>query len=344
MLIISNKVKTCIFYFPSVFFKYFKNILQFSQGEKMERVVIAVGGNALLRPGDKGTSEEQFRRARETAEYISWIFEDRQVALTHGNGPQVGAILLQNEHARDIVPPMPLDVCGAESQGMIGYMLEQSFNNVLKARGINRDIITLLTRVEVDENDPAFKNPTKPIGPFYTRYQAQELIREKGWRMVEDSGRGWRRVVPSPDPKRIVESGAILSLLEAGFIVIGVGGGGIPVIKKNGTLIGVEGVIDKDLGAATLAKDIDAIELIILTAVDMVYLNYGKENQKGIDSATLREMREYYRQGHFKPGSMGPKILAAMRFLENGGRKVLITSPEKLKESYEGKSGTWIYP
>ncbi|MEL9999322.1 MAG: carbamate kinase [Thermoplasmata archaeon] len=310
----------------------------------MERVVIAVGGNALLRQGDKGTAEEQFKRARETAEYISWIFEGREIALTHGNGPQVGSILLQNEQAKDIVPPMPLDVCGAESQGMIGYMLGQSFSNVLRLRGINKEMITILTRVEVDENDPAFKNPTKPIGPFYTRFQAQELIREKGWRMVEDSGRGWRRVVPSPEPKKIVESDAILKLLENGFIVISVGGGGIPVIRKNGGFVGVEGVIDKDLGAATLAKDIDALELIILTAVDVVYLNYGKENQKPLESSNVKEILDYYKQGHFKPGSMGPKIQAAIKFLQNGGRKVLITSPEKLKDAYQGKSGTWIYP
>ncbi|MEM0137450.1 MAG: carbamate kinase [Thermoplasmata archaeon] len=310
----------------------------------MERVVIAVGGNALLRQGDKGTAEEQFKRARETAEYISWIFEGREIALTHGNGPQVGSILLQNEQAKDIVPPMPLDVCGAESQGMIGYMLGQSFSNVLRLRGINKEMITILTRVEVDENDPAFKNPTKPIGPFYTRFQAQELIREKGWRMVEDSGRGWRRVVPSPEPKKIVESDAILKLLENGFIVISVGGGGIPVIRKNGGFVGVEGVIDKDLGAATLARDIDALELIILTAVDVVYLNYGKENQKPLESSNVKEILDYYKQGHFKPGSMGPKIQAAIKFLQNGGRKVLITSPEKLKDAYQGKSGTWIYP
>ena len=310
----------------------------------MERVVIAVGGNALLRQGDKGTAEEQFKRARETAEYISWIFEGREIALTHGNGPQVGSILLQNEQAKDIVPPMPLDVCGAESQGMIGYMLGQSFSNVLRLRGINKEMITILTRVEVDENDPAFKNPTKPIGPFYTRFQAQELIREKGWRMVEDSGRGWRRVVPSPEPKKIVESDAILKLLENGFIVISVGGGGIPVIRKNGGFVGVEGVIDKDLGAATLARDIDALELIILTDVDVVYLNYGKENKKPLESSNVKEILDYYKQGHFKPGSMGPKIQAAIKFLQNGGRKVLITSPEKLKDAYQGKSGTWIYP
>ena len=310
----------------------------------MERVVIAVGGNALLRQGDKGTAEEQFKRARETAEYISWIFEGREIALTHGNGPQVGSILLQNEQAKDIVPPMPLDVCGAESQGMIGYMLGQSFSNVLRSRGINKEMITILTRVEVDENDPAFKNPTKPIGPFYTRFQAQELIREKGWRMVEDSGRGWRSVVPSPEPKKIVESDAILKLLENGFIVISVGGGGIPVIRKNGGFVGVEGVIDKDLGAATLARDIDALELIILTDVDVVYLNYGKENQKPLESSNVKEILDYYKQGHFKPGSMGPKIQAAIKFLQNGGRKVLITSPEKLKDAYQGKSGTWIYP
>jgi len=310
----------------------------------MERIVIAVGGNALLRQGDVGTAEEQFKRARETAESIYWIFENYQVAMTHGNGPQVGAILLQNEQAKALVPPMPLDVCGAESQGMIGYMLEQSFNNVLKSKKIQKDIVTILTRVEVSEKDPAFKNPTKPIGPFYTRFQAQELIREKGWIMVEDSGRGWRRVVPSPEPLKIVEKDAILSLLEKGFIVISVGGGGIPVIRKDGILKGVEGVIDKDLGAATLARDINAKRLIILTAVDKVYLNYGKENQKGIDQAKLNEIEEYYKQGHFKPGSMGPKIQAAMKFLKEGGRDVLITSPEALKDAMDGKNGTWIYP
>lgn len=310
----------------------------------MEKIVIAVGGNALQRPGDIGTAEEQMKRAQETAESISWIFEDYKVALTHGNGPQVGAILLQNEQAKDVVPPMPLDVCGAESQGMIGYMLEQGFNNSIKSKKINKDIITVLTRVEVDENDPAFKNPSKPIGPFYTRFQAQEIIREKGWRMVEDSGRGWRRVVPSPEPMRIIEKDAIQALMDAGFIVIAVGGGGIPVIRKNGNLLGVEGVIDKDLGAATLGKDINAKELIILTAVDKVFLNYGKENQQPLDTVNVKELQEYYKQGHFKPGSMGPKIQAAMKFILYGGRRVLITSPEKLKDAYDEKSGTWIYP
>jgi len=310
----------------------------------MEKIVIAVGGNALQRPGDKGTAEEQMKRAQETAESISWIFEDYEVALTHGNGPQVGAILLQNEQAKDIVPQMPLDVCGAESQGMIGYMLEQGFNNAIKSKKINRDIITMLTRVEVDENDPAFRNPSKPIGPFYTRFQAQEIIREKGWRMVEDSGRGWRRVVPSPEPLKIIEKDAILELMEAGFIVIAVGGGGIPVIKKNGNIIGVEGVIDKDLGAATLGKDINAKELIILTAVDKVFLNYGKEDQKPIDRINVKKLTEYYNQGHFKPGSMGPKILAALKFISYGGRRVLITSPEAMKDAFEEKNGTWIYP
>jgi len=310
----------------------------------MEKIVIAVGGNALQRPGDNGTAEEQMKRAQETAENISWIFEDYEVALTHGNGPQVGAILLQNEQAKDIVPPMPLDVCGAESQGMIGYMLEQGFNNAIKSKKINRNIITILTRVEVDESDPAFRNPSKPIGPFYTRFQAQEIIREKGWRMVEDSGRGWRRVVPSPEPMKIIEKDAILALMDAGFIVIAVGGGGIPVIRKNGNLFGVEGVIDKDLGAATLGKDINAKELIILTAVDKVFLNYGKENQQPLDAINVKELQEYYRQGHFKPGSMGPKIQAAMKFISYGGRRVLITSPEALKDAYDEKSGTWIYP
>jgi len=281
-------------------------------------------------------------RARETAESIYPLFGEYKVVITHGNGPQVGAILLQNEYAKSVVPPMPLDVCGAMSQGQIGYMLEQSFHNVFEEKGIDKRIVTILTRVIVDENDPAFQNPTKPIGPFYTEEEAKKLSRERGWRVIEDSGRGWRRVVPSPDPIEIVEKDLIRSVLDLGYIAIAVGGGGIPVIKKNGKLMGVEGVIDKDLASATLGRDIGAENLFILTSVDRVYLNYGTEKQRGIEEMSIDEAREYMEEGHFKKGSMYPKILAAIRFIESGGKRVLITSPEKLEDALNDLSGTWI--
>ncbi len=308
----------------------------------METLILAVGGNALLRPGDSGTAEEQFNRAKETAENIYHLFEEYKIAITHGNGPQVGAILLQNETTKKLVPPMPLDVCGAMSQGEIGYFLAQSFHNVFEEKGIEKEIVTILTRVIVDENDPAFENPSKPIGPFYTEEEARKLAEEKKWVMIEDSGRGWRRIVPSPDPKEIVEKGVIRSVLDSGFVAIAVGGGGIPVIRKNGKLIGVEGVIDKDLASATLGKDIHADKMFILTSVDKVYLNYGTEKQMGIEEMNVKEAEQYMEEGHFKKGSMYPKILASLRFLRSGGKAVLITSPESVNLALEGKSGTWI--
>ncbi len=308
------------------------------------KVVLAVGGNALLRPGDRGTAEEQMLRARQTAENIYPLFQKFKVVVTHGNGPQVGAILLQNETAKNVVPPMPLDICGAMSQGEIGYMLEQSFQNVLEDKGVNKDIATVLTRVIVDENDPAFENPTKPIGPFYTKEEARRLAKEKGWHVIEDSGRGWRRVVPSPMPLEIVEKDVIAELLEKGFVAIAVGGGGIPVIRKGRKLVGVEGVIDKDLASAVLARDIWADRLIILTSVEKVYLNFGKPEQRGIDEMSVEEAKKYMEEGHFKKGSMYPKILASIIYLDNGGKEVLITSPEKVQDALDGKTGTWIYP
>lgn len=310
----------------------------------METVVLAVGGNALLRPGDRGTAEEQMLRARETAENIYPLFKKFKIVVTHGNGPQVGAILLQNENSKNIVPPMPLDICGAMSQGEIGYMLTQSFHNVLEEKGIDKRIVVILTRVLVDKNDPAFKNPTKPIGPFYSEEEAKKLAKEKGWHVIEDSGRGWRRVVPSPEPIEIVEKRAIRSLIDEGFVVIAVGGGGIPVIKEDGNFVGVEGVIDKDLASATLGKDISADKLIILTSVDRVYLNFGKPDQRAIEKMNVEEARKYMKEGHFKKGSMYPKILASIRFLEHGGKEVLITSPEKIQEALDGENGTIIYP
>ena len=310
----------------------------------METVVLAVGGNALLRPGDRGTAEKQMLRARETAESIYPLFKEYKIVITHGNGPQVGVILLQNENSKNIVPPMPLDVCGAMSQGEIGYFLEQSFHNVFEKKGIKKKIVTVLTRVIVDENDPAFRNPTKPIGPFYTEKDAKKLARERGWTVIEDAGRGWRRVVPSPDPLEIVEKDVIRKIIDYGSVAIAVGGGGIPVIRRDGSLIGVEGVIDKDLASATLGKDIKADRFFILTSVDRVYLNFGTERQMGVEEMSVNEAKKYMEEGHFKKGSMYPKILAAIRFLRSGGKSVLITSPEKVKDAIDGKSGTWIYP
>lgn len=309
----------------------------------METVVIAVGGNALLRQEDQGTAEEQFKRARETAENILSVFKQYKIVITHGNGPQVGAILLQNEHYKKIVPPMPLDVCDAMSQGSIGYMLEQGFNEVIKKHHINKDIVTIMTRVLVDSKDPAFEKPTKPIGPFYSKEEAMVLIEKTHWDMVEDSGRGWRRVVPSPKPLEIIEKKVIRSIIDSDFIAIAVGGGGIPVIRRNGGLEGVEAVIDKDLGAAVLGKDINADMLFILTSVDKVYLNYNEENQKALSEIHLPELSKYVKEGHFKPGSMLPKILASIEFINSGGKAVLITSPEKLNDALEHKEGTWIY-
>lgn len=310
----------------------------------METVVIAVGGNALLRPEDEGTASEQFRRARETAESILNVFKKYKVVITHGNGPQVGSILLQNEHSKSLVPPMPLDVCDAMSQGSIGYMLEQSFNEVIKKHHINQDIVTIMTRVLVDNKDPAFEKPSKPIGPFYSKEEAMILIQKNHWNMVEDSGRGWRRVVPSPKPIEIIEKKVIRSIIDSGYIVIAVGGGGIPVVRKNGGLEGVEAVIDKDLGAAVLGKDIKADMLFILTSVDKVFLNFNKENQKALSEIHLPELSKYVAEGHFKPGSMLPKIQASIEFIKNEGQAVLITSPEKLNDALEHRDGTWIYP
>ncbi len=310
----------------------------------MKTIVLAVGGNALQRPGDRGTAAEQMLRARETAESIYPLFADNKVVITHGNGPQVGAILLQNETAKDVVPAMPLDVCGAMSQGEIGYMLAQSFHAVFAEKGINKEVVPVMTRVIVDENDPAFENPTKPIGPFYTEEEAKRLAREKNWHIIEDSGRGWRRVVPSPMPLKIVEKDAILQLINAGFVAIAVGGGGVPVIKKNGALVGVEGVIDKDLASSVLARELGADMLIILTSVDKVYLNFGTPEQKALDRITVEEAKKHMEEGHFKKGSMYPKILASVLYLESGGKEVLITSPEKLQEALRRESGTYIVP
>ncbi len=311
-----------------------------------ELIVVALGGNAIQKNNKERDAESQRRNVRETAKYLAeMISEGYKLVITHGNGPQVGDILLRNEIAAESVPPMPLDVCGAESQGMIGYWIQQALQEELKERGINATVATVVTQVVVDANDPAFQNPTKFIGPTYSEEEAKRLMKEKGYQMKYDVGRkGWRRVVPSPDPKEIVEIGAIKALINSGCIPICVGGGGIPVIRKGKELIGVEAVIDKDLATERLASQLRADRMLILTAVEKVYLNFGKPDQKALDVMKASEAKRYLEEGHFPPGSMGPKVLASIRFVEHTGNVAIISSLEKALEALRGETGTKIVP
>lgn len=309
-------------------------------------VVIALGGNAILQHRETGTAEEQFANAQKASRRIVEIAgEGYAVVVTHGNGPQVGDILLKNEIAKDTLPPMPLDVCGAESQGMIGYMLQQSLQEALREAGLDRPVATVLTRTLVDGDDPAFENPTKPIGPFYTAMQARRLEAEKGWRMVQIPGQGYRRAVPSPRPVALVEEWVIVRLLSAGAIVIAAGGGGVPVVADGrGALRGVEAVVDKDYTAALLASLVGAEDLLILTDVERVALNYGRPDQEEIDEMTVREARRHLAAGQFPPGTMGPKIEAAVGFLEAGGKRAVIASLNDASRALDGRAGTRIRP
>lgn len=311
---------------------------------KKEVVLVALGGNALQQSGEKGTVEEQRAHVKETADHLIKILEDGySLLITHGNGPQVGSILLKNERSEDHLPPMPLDVCGAETQGMIGYMIQQEFHNHLQAKGREERVVTLCTQTLVDGDDPAFKNPSKPIGLFYTKEKADALKKEKGWDIVEQVGKGFRRVVPSPLPVEIIEGELIEKLLREGVIVVACGGGGIPVIReKEGNLKGVEAVIDKDRTAAVLGKNVGAEILLILTDVEQVALNFGKENQKNLKKLSVEEAKAYGKQGEFGAGSMGPKVEAACAFIESGGKKAIITSLKKAGEALKGTTGTHI--
>jgi carbamate kinase len=307
-----------------------------------KKVVIALGGNALIQKDQEGTIYEQFANTRAVMKHIVEIVKDGwDVVITHGNGPQVGAILLQNDLARDITPPMPLGICVAESEGLIGYMIQQCLSNALKKEGISRSVVALITQVLVDEEDFSFKNPTKPIGPYYSDNEVEE-IKAEGYKVkkVKD---GWRIVVPSPDPKSIVESEIIKKMLDDDILVIASGGGGMPVIEKEGWgLDGLEAVIDKDLASERLAEQIDAEILMILTNVEHVYLRYRQPGEKKLDTVSLKDIKKYYNEGHFPEGSMGPKILAAIRFLESGGKKVIISHVEKGYEAFKGETGTHI--
>ncbi|ABM10307.1 carbamate kinase (plasmid) [Arthrobacter sp. TES] len=293
-------------------------------------IVIAFGGNAITKENQKGTFQEQVVNIKEMcSNLVDLIKNGYHLVLTHGNGPQVGNILIKNELSKSIVPAMPLDVCVSNTQGSLGYAIQQELTNVLVKDKAQIPVVTVVTRVKVDIADPAFQNPTKPVGPFYSENEAKNITAEKGYVMIEDSGRGWRRVVPSPLPLEILEKEAIHYLLEGGTVVIAAGGGGIPVyLDDNGNYTGVEAVIDKDLAGQQLARDVGAETFVILTGVSHVAINYGKESQKELDTITVSEGRRYQQEGHFPPGSMGPKMEAALLFVENGGHKSIITSPE----------------
>lgn len=307
-------------------------------------VVIALGGNALLQRTQKGSFEDQYVNVEKTAKKIADLVEHGyKVVLTHGNGPQVGATLLRHDAAKNTVPPFPLDACGAETQGFIGYMIQQALRNELKSRSIDKYVVTIVTRTVVDKHDPAFERPTKPIGPFYTKSQADEMAqRMPGITIKEDAGRGYRRVVPSPDPKIIAERSAIRTLVDAGFVVVSTGGGGIPIIEDGTRARGVEAVIDKDLGGQRLATLIGANYFVILTDVDGAYVNYGKPDQELIREVSSGKLQNYLDQGQFKEGSMAPKVLAAIRFVESGGERAIIAELGKLPEAMEGTAGTQV--
>ena len=307
--------------------------------------VIALGGNAILQPGQRGTFAEQMKNVETTCQQLAQMVESGKykIIITHGNGPQVGNILLQNETAKDVAAPMPLYVCGAESQGLIGYMMQQTLHNLLVDKGKgNIPIATVVTQVVVDKDDQAFQNPSKPVGPFYSEEEAKKLQQEKGYHIKEDAGRGWRRVVPSPDPIQIFEKDAVRQLVEARSIVIASGGGGIPVVKEGEKLVGVDAVIDKDLAGERLAVDVEAKIFLILTDVDQVKLNYKTPQEKGLSQITVEEAKKYHAEGHFAKGSMEPKVRAAIRFIEAGGERAVITSLDKAVDALDGKAGTTI--
>lgn len=299
-----------------------------------------------MQPGHLGTIEEQLKNVEVTSKQLAKMIingDKYKMVITHGNGPQIGNILLQNEAAKDIIPPMPLDVCGAESQGLIGYMIEQTLGNILSGEGGGDiPIVTIITQTIVNKNDPAFQNPAKPVGPFYTKEEAKHLQKERGYNIIEDAGRGYRRVVPSPDPIAINEGITIKQLVDLGTIVIAAGGGGVPVVKSEGKLKGAEAVIDKDLAAERLAEDIDAEILMFLTDVEQAMLNYGEPDEEGIDWMTITEAERYMKEGLFAEGSMKPKVEAGIRFIKAGGERAIITSLEKALEALEGKAGTTI--
>ena len=311
----------------------------------MPKVVIAIGGNSLIPDADHKSVQDQYMAAAETDDHIASLVEQGwDVAISHGNGPQVGFILRRSELASSELHEIPLDYCGADTQGAIGYMLQQNLVNDFRQRGIQKSVATVVTQVEVDVNDPAFKSPSKPIGSFMEEEEAMRRRDNEGWDIKEDAGRGWRRVVASPAPKRIVELDVIRQLLDAGVVTIAVGGGGIPVIEnESGDLEGIAAVIDKDLASALLAGQVGADLLLISTAVEQVALNFGTPEQRWVDTFTLAEVKQYLEEGgHFAEGSMAPKMRAVVQFLEAGGKEALITNPQNIERAMAGETGTRI--
>lgn len=311
--------------------------------------VVAIGGNSLIRDNVRQTVQDQYDAVCETAKHItSMIEQGYEVIITHGNGPQVGFILRRSEIASEVarMHHVPLVNCGADTQGAIGYQIQQAMDNEFARRGINKSAVTIVTQVAVATDDPAFSQPTKPIGSFYSEEQAQALLAvNPGWVMMNDAGRGYRRVVPSPQPQTIIEKEVIRLLARQGYCVVSVGGGGIPVVRqKDGSLSGIDAVIDKDHASSLLAIELQADLLVISTGVPKVYLNYGKDGEQALNDVTLAELKQYVQQNHFAPGSMLPKIQAVIHFLENGGKKALITSPECLEAALAAETGTRIYP
>jgi len=310
----------------------------------IKKAVIAFGGNAILKEGERGTIREQLRHCRETCDALLDIVEKGyELVIVHGNGPQVGNMLLRAEGAREKVPELPLDVCVAATQGTMGFMLEIEMRNQLRGRGLAKEVTTLMTQVVVDPDRERFEHPTKPVGPFYSKERAEELMREKHWDIVEDSHRGFRRVVPSPRPVEILGIETVRSLVRQGHIVIAAGGGGVPTLKTNGgCLVGVEAVIDKDYTASLMAREVRAELFVILTRVEFVAVHYGTAEERPLRRITTAEAGDYLAQGEFPPGSMGPKITAALEFVLATGHEVLITAAETLRPAMDGLTGTRI--
>jgi len=312
------------------------------------RFVIALGGNAILPVGKRGTFEEQVEVTKQTMDQVVQLAsEGHEVVMSHGNGPVVGNIVLRGDAGEQLhgIPAMPMFACGADSQGGLGFLIQQTLQNSLKAAGIDCPVAAVVTQVRVDPEDPAFANPTKPIGPFYDEQQAKLLEQENGWSVIQDAGRGWRRVVPSPKPLEVVEWPAIKALLDAHVLTIAVGGGGIPVIRQeDGSLIGVDAVIDKDRASDLLGRLVEADTLIIVTQIDKVYLRFGQPDAEALDVLTADRAQRMLEAGEFPAGSMGPKIDAALGFLAHGGREVIITDPESILAAVAGKAGTRVVP
>ena len=308
-------------------------------------VLVAMGGHAFMQHGETGSIEEHERNATAICGALMTLVErDYNLVITHGNGPQVGNLLIQSEATRDLIPPMPLDILVSYTEGFLGYVLQQALLNHLRSRKIQRYVVTMITQVLVERDDPAFQSPSKPIGPFLSREEAERRRDALGWKVIEDAGRGWRRVVASPRPVRVVQRTMIRDSARAGHIVVACGGGGIPIVRKGVTndYEGVEAVIDKDLTSAVLAEEIGADLLIILTDVDQVYVNYRRADQRVLGAVTIEEIESLYASGHFPAGSMGPKVEGIIRFLKAGGRRGLITSPDRLNDALDGRAGTHL--